>query len=423
MAHADFCRDLLVAMIGNGARRKAGILPVPRDVSAIPDLFPLVEAACRQLHSRHHVVDPATGVRVSVGAVRWANTRQAVMFARHLLDRNSPEIRVICYHSKFLAVTRLWMEQQLEDLLTRKGGSQPYDHPAVRAAIEDARGKGHQDVIVIISTSPIIEVGRDFDLDWGVVDPSGQRQLIQFAGRIGRHRDQRPQDPNILLLENPARAFLGNGDRVFQKPGVETAGQEWHAPCGQKWSVGTDRTDVAFDMSALSDVVDAKERVGAPHSPIARLEHAKLAHHLLDASSAHEYSDVSLCGFVKEYPVSGMSSYHIDRMCFRRPPPHSTGVRLTLENDQLRVFEATPYGFNRLSKTLETVNERHLHRLLFSYPSPDTLFAGIAEKVLPRHDPVRLWSEIVSLDVVTRNVNFSRGGETFVYSLQLGFED
>jgi CRISPR-associated endonuclease Cas3-HD len=87
--------------------------------------------------------------------------------------------------------------------------------------------------LFILVTTPVIEVGRDFDFDFCVLEPSSYMSIIQSAGRVLRHRrDYFPDDPNVILMSDSIRGLTGNlsdinkcrfGDRgpgfQQQKPG------------------------------------------------------------------------------------------------------------------------------------------------------------------------------------------------------------
>ena len=69
--------------------------------------------------------------------------------------------------------------------------------------------------------SPVAEVGRDHDYDWAIVEPSSIRSIIQLAGRVLRHRDQVPANPNILLFSKNYKA-LERKAVCYQRPGFES---------------------------------------------------------------------------------------------------------------------------------------------------------------------------------------------------------
>jgi len=73
-------------------------------------------------------------------------------------------------------------------------------------------------------------VGRDWDADWAVAEPSSVRSLIQLAGRVQRHRAQKPEQPNVLIFDTNLKHFEGRKMQdgypaaIFVQPGFEDAG-------------------------------------------------------------------------------------------------------------------------------------------------------------------------------------------------------
>ena len=72
----------------------------------------------------------------------------------------------------------------------------------------------------MVLASPVAEIGRDHDYDWAIAEPSSMRSIVQLAGRVLRHRDGRPEKPNVLLLEKNYRGMTGRRP-AFCRPGFE----------------------------------------------------------------------------------------------------------------------------------------------------------------------------------------------------------
>jgi len=70
----------------------------------------------------------------------------------------------------------------------------------------------------------VCEVGRDWDADWAVAEPSSMRSLIQLAGRVQRHRRKPPQTSNMLVFDTNLKGIKQRDGRqpVFARPGFET---------------------------------------------------------------------------------------------------------------------------------------------------------------------------------------------------------
>lgn len=194
-----------------------------------------IGAAVTRMHDRHGLTDSVTGKRVSFGLVRIANIRTAILVARHLA-RTMPDARVVCYHSQHLPLQRAHIERRLDALLTRKvawDGSLDAHlsaDPEIRTLLN---ASPHENLKFIVVATPVEEIGRDHDFDWGVFEPSTAQALVQGPGRINRHRMHAVDCPNIAILQFNYREVMrtvrgedfgagrGNG-LVFQKPGLET---------------------------------------------------------------------------------------------------------------------------------------------------------------------------------------------------------
>lgn len=187
-----------------------------------------VHAACLSLHGDHAGTDPVSGKRVSFGIVRMANIDPLFDVARELYALGAPEntrIHLCVYHARFPLLQRSAIEHQLDAALNRRGdGLDVYRLPSIRAALDTHPEHDH---LFVVLASPVCEVGRDWDADWAVAEPSSMRSLIQLAGRVQRHRGKRADKPNVLVFETNLRHFLpatgpdGRPAAIFVRPGFE----------------------------------------------------------------------------------------------------------------------------------------------------------------------------------------------------------
>lgn len=221
--HQRFITALSDRLSETPARRKGAILPLTGMTHETQVMSGLVRA-CEDLHAVHHTVCDKTGVRLSCGMVRWNKVKHAIRFTQHLLEEESPHLlRVMCYHSKQMAYVLDIQSEFLNRLLSRKKPQAIFDHPMVREAVKEAQRQGIEDVLFIMSTTSIEEVGRDHDFDYAITEPSSYRSLIQLAGRVKRHRVETCQMPNLLVMERPVDRLTpstGEGDvsaEEFQK--------------------------------------------------------------------------------------------------------------------------------------------------------------------------------------------------------------
>ncbi len=182
-----------------------------------------VHAACLQLHEAHADTDSVTGQRVSFGIVRMANIDPIIDVACELHRLGAPEglrIHLCVYHARFPLAQRSAIEDMLDDVLNRRKEEAVWRHPAVRAAIDASPRYGH---LFMVLASPVCEVGRDWDADWAVAEPSSMRSLIQLAGRVQRHRRNVPASPNLVVFDTNLKALEdpGSGKPAFRRPGFE----------------------------------------------------------------------------------------------------------------------------------------------------------------------------------------------------------
>lgn len=222
------------------------------------------------LHQHHHTVHPC-GKAVSLGLIRLANINPLVAVTQALMAMPAPEnycIHYCVYHSQHPLAVRSSIEKRLDAAFTRHDPEHIWHLPEVQQAL--ASPFQHH-LFVVLGTS-VLEVGRDFDADWGIIEPSSMRSLIQFAGRIQRHRRQLPESENVVILSRNIRALRGK-TFAYCKPGFET---DKH-PLPHH-----DLTDLMPDdnfqhINAIPRIVD-----DVTDNAFARLEHTRLRAALLD---------------------------------------------------------------------------------------------------------------------------------------------
>ncbi len=203
------------------ARRKitkrAWVQPVA-ERSSEAFLAAIVEAVAR-LH-RAHAWSGSGGRHLSFGLVRVANIGSAIRTARELA-RSFPNARVACYHSQEFRIQRHLKEKRLDHLLNRKRGD---NHILCDDEINRLLSmSGSTDVPFIVVATPVEEIGRDHDFDWGVIEPSSAQSIVQTAGRINRHRLSGVTEPNVAILQYNLRSLEGPvGQPCFVRPGLES---------------------------------------------------------------------------------------------------------------------------------------------------------------------------------------------------------
>lgn len=168
---------------------------------------------CIELHNLNNEI--YNNKKVSIGYVKFNLVENTIDFAKYLSKvdvQNDTEIFIFCYHSKFILKDKENNEYYLNKL--QRKHKKLYEIDCYKELIEKSSKKN---IMFIVSTSPVIEVGRDHDYDYSILDISSTEALIQGAGRVRRHRNNEYKNTNILILSNPASKIMSGDIRQFQK--------------------------------------------------------------------------------------------------------------------------------------------------------------------------------------------------------------
>ncbi|MGD9945938.1 MAG: type I-F CRISPR-associated helicase Cas3f [Bradyrhizobium sp.] len=236
-----------------------------------------------RLHQRHHETDPGSAKRISFGLARMANIEPIFDVALHLFRIGAPDgyrIHLCVYHSQFPLLIRSEIERRLDTALNRRRPEAVFRLPDVRDCID---GADEQDQIFIVLGSPITEVGRDHSYNWGIVEPSSMRSLIQLAGRIERHREKPCDEPNLMIFDYNLRHFEHPDTAAYCMPGFEG---------DNEFRLTEHRLHKLLDEEERA-AIDARPRIIArprerrrPRENLVDLEHARLERKMLPAEIA-----------------------------------------------------------------------------------------------------------------------------------------
>lgn len=219
--HSRFTEKRVARLANMPPKRQAELLPLPGQAQdAIAAFGKAISKGVQQLHQQHCQENRENKKKVSIGLVRMANIRPLIAVAKHLLESSPPAdttIHYCIYHSRFPLIVRSETEGILDTVLNRKDQRDIWQSPVIQSAIKSAGTTHH---IFVVLASPVAEVGRDHDYDWAIAEPSSMRSIVQLAGRVLRHRDGRPEKPNVLLLEKNYRGMTGKRP-AFCRPGFE----------------------------------------------------------------------------------------------------------------------------------------------------------------------------------------------------------
>ena len=226
--------DGMLKTLGAKRHRPAEMIPVamPRTKGDVTPLYEAVAEGCAKFHDCHGWSIPVDGqdIKISFGLVRVANIRQALALARHLA-KVMPWARVACYHSQISAIQRFHVERTLDKLLSRHGEEAVWkariasDETVLEALRRSARtscSTSERGVPFIVVATPVEEIGRDHDFDYGIAEPSSAASLVQLFARINRHRLVEPSTPNVGVLQFNARHLQNPHGSAFMHPGYET---------------------------------------------------------------------------------------------------------------------------------------------------------------------------------------------------------
>ncbi|PWD87963.1 type I-F CRISPR-associated helicase Cas3f [Ignatzschineria cameli] len=185
---------------------------------------------------------------LSCGVLRIANIRHILSLTRAFFELSLPKdthLHIVPYHARQLLLLRSQLEKILDRLFNRKVPEQLFMQPEIKEALIAHPAQHH---IFLIIASPVIEVGRDIDLNWAISEPSAMSSLIQLAGRIMRHRELgqlyqsiipstsskkgKTENPiekidnlptNVGVLDRNLRSCFSNTKIAYEKPGYENA--------------------------------------------------------------------------------------------------------------------------------------------------------------------------------------------------------
>lgn len=153
-------------------------------------------------------------LQVSIGLIRLYRTAHVAELAFQLAAHPPAdvEVRVLAYHARLVRGVRVRIEHTLDTLVgpVHKADRRPmgvrrrYRQDRLEEAqaqmwrellqLEVQASAGERPparvrpVVVVVVASPVEEVGRDHDFDWGILEPTTPQSLIQALGRVLRHR-------------------------------------------------------------------------------------------------------------------------------------------------------------------------------------------------------------------------------------------
>lgn len=289
--HNQFIQKRIKKLQAQPARRKAEIIRCKELYSSQKNkndnnetkqkqYFKYIENAIIDMHKKHSFLDEKTNTRVSFGLVRMANVDPCIALSQYLLKADFPstiDIRIMTYHSRQIMLLRSEQEKYLDSIL--KNRTESLNDLVIREHIEKSDAKN---IVFIVVSTPVEEVGRDHDFDWAVVEPSSLRSIIQLAGRVRRHRSGKVESPNVALMQYNLRSIKNVCSQpAYCQPGYES----------NKFKLDTHNLIELLNEEEVAKKIDAVPRIRKPqtllkHKKLADLEH-KVISHLLTNYDQH----------------------------------------------------------------------------------------------------------------------------------------
>lgn len=226
---------------------KVHVSTIEKEMKKQPKFLPdkqcreILDKAILGMHGEPHIGVHLDGLKLSTGFIRFTHIRNSQYYAAWLNLQEVDDTLLVpfCYHSKLYSAERKAIEEMLLSINTRKGRDDKsgddviFEHPFVKGSVDKARQLGLKNIVYVLCTTSIIEVGRDHDYDFACLEPSSTRSMVQAAGRVWRHRRKQLPDNahNGLIMSSPIRNLLDEPDsQVWRYPGIEDSQEEKNIP-------------------------------------------------------------------------------------------------------------------------------------------------------------------------------------------------
>jgi len=211
-----------LAKMAASMTRKTKIFHVVDTGDSIDGFHAAIHESVKRLHDAHGWDIDVDGhrVKVSIGLVRMSNIEPCLEVAQRLVSA-VPDAHVVTYHAREPLLRRTYKEHHFDKILRRARGNALLEEE-MRKHLAKFDKRGANAIFVVVAT-PVEEVGRDHDFDWGIIEPSSMHSIIQTAGRVNRHRLCNVESANIAIMNRCYRDVKRESDegRVFFDPGNE----------------------------------------------------------------------------------------------------------------------------------------------------------------------------------------------------------
>ncbi|MFK5969543.1 MAG: hypothetical protein QM487_05410 [Candidatus Marithrix sp.] len=278
----QYIQELYHAIEAESVKRKATMLDISdylHSENHPPEFYCQLIKSMQECHKNNHTA--IDGIKISTGLVKFSNTVDCFEVARFLLnlpeleEKSQTVVKIECYHARHFPIKRAYTERQLNQLLNRKNPKDFKNNQLVKGAMEQAKDNNYTDVILLVVSTTIIEIGRDFDFDWSIMEPASHWSIVQTAGRILRHREQYDKN-NMVILSHSMKAVRKSKkvNCYYRYPGPEDDKNKLESEEKEQ------NIEQLFDFDKLSEKIDSrvtlKSQDVATNSAIKRIENKQI---------------------------------------------------------------------------------------------------------------------------------------------------
>jgi len=310
--------------------------------------FKYIKNTILTMHERHKLRDEKLQKSISIGLVRMANIDPCIALSQYLIQTDFSagiDIKIMTYHSRQIMLLRSEQEKYLDSILKKREKS--LEDPVICKHLENTQA---ENVIFIVISTPVEEVGRDHDFDWAVVEPSSLRSIIQLAGRVNRHRENVVHSPNVALMQYNLMAIKKDVSQpAYCRPGYES----------REFKLETHDLTKLLNEKEIAERIDAVPRIQknqkAPgwKQNLANLEHEVISKLLTDYT---QKGPESLQGYIEQY--WWLTALPQVLMPFRNQQPH-VSLYLVYDDDN-------DFYFDEKDKHGEPVKRGDLYKIQYS---------------------------------------------------------
>lgn len=259
----------------------------------IEKYFQYIKKAILNMHERHKFQDKKLQKSISIGLVRMANINPCINLSKYLIETDFPAdttIKIMTYHSRQILLLRSEQEKYLDDIL--KNREKSLEDPVIRGHIDNTSANN---IIFVVISTPVEEVGRDHDFDWAVVEPSSLRSIIQIAGRVRRHREGAIHLANVAIMQYNLKAIQNNTSKpVYSQPGYEN--KQFKLTTHDLTKL-LDEKEITEQINAIPRIQKSKNRINWQQN-LAELEHKVIGNLLTNYTQT---GPESLQGYIEQY--------------------------------------------------------------------------------------------------------------------------